>query len=179
MFLVDENMDSQLKMNRWYDVMTGDLRLDEDAQAIFQQLLRTNPPEAPVGFQEGNKVLYHCFKDKYVAGTNFCEWRNSNFTGYVKRACEEAIEALEDPANVWALRKPPTRGEREMGKGYHEPWVQGKGYGTAGSSNDPPPDPAGKFGQKGKDKGKGPAGKKGGGGGLFGPAHGKGVRPMT
>ena len=168
MFLVDQDLESAFQMLRWFDVMTEDLQMNEDACAIFQELLRTNPPEAPVGYLEGNKILYHCFKDKYVAGTNTKPWRNGNFSGYVKRSCEEAMEALEDPANVKALRKNVTRGERELTADYHEPWVQGKGYGAAGSSDD----------HKGKGKGKGPAGKKGDGGGLFGPAHGKGVRPM-
>ena len=164
MFLVDENLQSFQCFNRWYDVITGDLNCDRDAMAMFQKLLRTNPPEAPVGYLEGNKILYHIFKDKYLQGDETPhDWRNNNFSGYLKNSAREAIQALQDPANVKALIKTPTRAERARGT-YARPEWQEPGEPARGS-NDPPPDPA----SKGKGKGKGK------GCGLRGGIHGKGV----
>ena len=53
---------------------------------------------------EACRVLAHCLKDKHKPESQALDWSR-----WMQKACEEAIEALENSADVKALKKPGSR----------------------------------------------------------------------
>ena len=57
-------------------------------------LLRTNPPGAPHGFNEANKVLAHALKDK-TKSLDGHRSHGEGWSAFLVQSCSEALEALD------------------------------------------------------------------------------------
>ena len=131
-------------LHGWARVIKEDLGCDDRACQTFVTLFNTRPAEAPYGFMEACRVLAHIFKDK---NKNLADWvpDQRNWSKFMHRACDEAIDALKVPAHVRDLRHP--------GKGWSDHRHFGPGApppGKGGHAVPPPPVPGKGFGKKGK-----------------------------
>ncbi len=139
MCLRGKTPEAHKKFHHWARVIHEDLGCDESACQAFIKLFNMAPREAPHGYMEACRVLAHIFKDKskdqeYVHGPNWSR--------FVQKACEEAIEALEDPTHVKSMQR------------------NGGGWKDWNAYNVGPPGPqmsssSWEHGGKGKTKGKG------------------------
>ena len=127
----------------WKDLIMEDLQCDNRACAAFVKLSNTAPDAAPHGFMECSRILAHIFKGQ-AKPEDLNPYRHQDMTNwyaFMCRACEEASEALEDPADFKTLRN------KFGGRGF-----RGFGENPAGH-----PGPA--SGSSSTGGGKGPAGK--------------------
>ena len=102
-YLRGQTPESHAEFHPWYQVIRDDLQCDDRACQSFVKLFRMNPPEAPHGYMEACRVLAHIFKDKCkdldeVTAALTAEPRG--WSRYLQKACEEAIEALENWKDV-------------------------------------------------------------------------------
>ena len=103
-------------MAHWQELILGPLGCDERSVGTFQRLLKT-APEAGIGYMECCRVLAHCLKDKQKDPEDLGAHDPRDWSRWMSRACEEAIEALQDPSKVRGLRRFQT------GKGAWENYV--------------------------------------------------------
>ena len=136
-YLRGETQEAHMFYHGWVKVIMEDLKCDPRACQAFVKLFKTMPPGAPHGFMEASRVLAHVLKDKMKPEESWKPGRE-DWSRFMQRACEEAIEALE---NHQHLRSLP---------------LQSSGSASWGTQHVPAPgDPAGSDdGLKGKGKGK-------------------------
>ena len=107
MYLKGETNKSHEEFHRWVKVIKEDLGCDARSCREFQHLFSTNPPGAPHGFQEANRVLAHILKDKIKSDENLMQ-TSRDWSAFMAKACRESIEALQDHDHVKDLRKEGT-----------------------------------------------------------------------
>ena len=131
-------------MNHWRPVIKGPLGCDDRACQMFVRLLETGAPSH--GYMEGCRILAHLMKDKKKKENTFEDLHDKgmgkgkgkkydpdNWSGFLKKASEEAIEALEDPDDVRNLRRPYHEGAWEQ----YVPLAPGKGSSSSSSGAGP------------------------------------------
>ena len=103
MYLKAETRDAHMNFHHWHGLITKDLQCEGRSLDAFVQLFGTNPPEAPYGFHEASRILAHMLKDKMKHEETYWEMRDS-WSGFLAKACNEALEALDDPQHVKTLK---------------------------------------------------------------------------
>ena len=97
----------------WKKVIKEDLGCDERACQHFVTLFSKQPKEAPHGYMEACRVLAHTMKDKIKPQDAYrSSWyadpekpEKQDWSGFMVKACKESIEALEEPAEVYSLKR--------------------------------------------------------------------------
>ena len=106
MYLTGLSTKHHYQFQHWIKVVREDLKCDERACRAFAQLFSMNPPGAPHGFQEANRVLAHVLKDKMKKSEDLVErHKDRDWSAFMSKACLESIEALENWQHVKDLKK--------------------------------------------------------------------------
>ena len=102
-YLRGETHEAHLHFHGWVKVIKEDLQCDDRACGYFIKLFKTYPPGAPHGFMEACRVLAHILKDKMKPEDT---WRpeREDWSRFLQKACEEAVEALENHEHVKDLK---------------------------------------------------------------------------
>jgi hypothetical protein len=156
MYLQAETREAHENFHGWIKTIKDDLNCDERSCSAFVRLFKMAPPKAPHGYFEAARILAHMLKDK---SKNAQDWRpeRTDWSRFLQKACEEAIEALEDPENLRELKN------MHSGKGFgtYSAGPPGHHPGSGSSSSWAPPTGHGYKGPGGKDYGKGKVLQKG------------------
>ena len=149
MYLQGQSRESHLRFQHWAQLVKQDLQCDDRSCGLFQELFSKNPPGAPYGYNEANRVLAHMLKDKAKPQQDLVS-PDRPWSGFLSKACREAIEALDCHEHVKDLRNPKKSWE-DWGA-----WATGPpGASSSSSSTWSPYEEPGKGKGKGKFKGKG------------------------
>ena len=146
MYLKGASEEAHKHFHGWVTMIKQELKCDDRACQKFVELFKMAPAAAPHGFMEACRILAHTLKDKSKDLDQYREPRD-NWSRFMQRACEEAIEALQDPEHLNELR--------QVKGGY-------KGFGKA-SAGPPGPGAASSL----SSSWQGPAGKGPGGKGQY------------
>ena len=137
-------------MHGWAKVIAEDLGCDPDACRAFHQLMlryvKPDPagPERAFGFMEASRSLAHILKDKNMEALEGLH-DGQDWSRFMLRACEEAMQALCAGPHVWNLKR--------RGKGGWEDFDQFpvRGPGAPGAPPPPPCKGKGAYGYGGPD----------------------------
>lgn len=101
-YLRGKTQEAHMFFHGWAKVVTEDLKCDDRACQTFVKLFKTMPPGAPHGFMEASRVLAHVLKDKLKPEDSWKPPRD-DWSRFMQRACEEAMDALEHHEHVKSL----------------------------------------------------------------------------
>jgi len=96
-------LESHTRFHHWCKVIKEDLQCDDRACQSLIKLFNMNPPGAPHGYGEACRALARIVKDKPKAPDEVVE-EPRNWSRFLQKACEEAIEALEHHMHVKGLK---------------------------------------------------------------------------
>ena len=105
-YLKGRTLEAHVYLHHWVQVVREDLGCDQDACQALVTLLKTNPKEAPYGYNEACRILAHMLKDKQKQG-DFHD--PGTWSKWMKKACLESIEALENWNHVKDLNRLGTK----------------------------------------------------------------------
>ena len=136
---------------RWKDLLTKDMKCDLRSCQKFVALTKEEPPEAPYGFMESSRILAHMLKDKIKKPDYYRDpEKEDDWSGFLAIACDEAMEALECPAEVKGLKI-----KSKGGWGEYEPEIPGPSSSSSSYQYRTQGLDKGKGKDMGKDKGDG------------------------
>jgi hypothetical protein len=104
MYLKGSSEEAHKHFHGWVKLIKEDLKCDDRACQKFVELFKMAPAAAPHGFMEACRILAHALKDKNKSLEDYKEPRD-DWSRFMQRASEEAIDALKDPAHLKDLRQ--------------------------------------------------------------------------
>ena len=103
-YLKGMTKESHEQFHHWAPMLMKDLECDERACQSFIKLFKMAPPAAPHGYMEACRILAHMFKDK-SKNLEHAVPDDRDWSAFLRKSCDEAIEALEDPEHVKTLKR--------------------------------------------------------------------------
>ena len=155
MYLKGSDERAHIELFGWALLVTCDLGCDEPSTRAFKALAKTVPEEAPHGYMEACRILAHMLKDKERSMDDLREPRRQHlgqdWSAYLLHSCSEAMEALDNPAEVRGLPK------RSRSWSAHETYLPSPPGPSGSSASSRPWQGNGTFKGEGpgKDRGKG------------------------
>lgn len=107
MYLKGKTTQAHLEFHHWISVIKQDLKCDDRSCREFQTLFHTNPPGAPHGFMEANRILAHMLKDKTKTMETLVH-QDRDWSAFMAKASKESIEALQNWKDIKDLRREGT-----------------------------------------------------------------------